>query len=132
MRAALANSQQLALMLVVWSSLWWNSVWVITRKMTWADSQRNGVCGRARESEHSLDAQLCVSEDVDCVSQWFDRWFRFLRAERSTPQSRALPAYDFLRTIAAVGCYAGDDGDYDFAWWQPVVLPTLSAHVLGA
>ena len=82
--------------------------------MTWADSQRNGVCGRARESEHSLDAQLCVFEDVDCVSQWFDRWCRFLRAERSTPQSRALPAHDFLCTIAAVGCYAGDDGDYVF------------------
>ena len=86
-------------------------------KMRWADFQRTGVGGRARESEHSLDAQLCVPEGVDCVSQWFDRWCRFLRAERSTPQSRALPAYDVLRTIAAVGCDAGDDGDYDFARW---------------
>ena len=42
-----------------------------------------------------------------------------------------MPAYDDLRTIAAVGCDVADDGDYDFDWWQPVVLPTLSVHVLG-
>ena len=51
-------------------------------KMMWADSHGNGVGGRARESEHSLDAQLRVLEDVDCVFQWFDRWFRGLFVPR--------------------------------------------------
>ena len=99
--------------------------------MSWNDYQRNAVGGRARESEHSPDAHLYLPQDVELASQWFDRWSRFLYAERSTPQSQVLPAYYDLRIIAADGCDAGDDGDYDFDWWQKVVLPTLSVHVLG-